>query len=188
MAVVSVGVQSQGKTVKETQSETNTRINAVTESIKALGVDNKDIQTSNYSMYPTYDYSNGTQRITGYQTNSTLEIKIRTIDKTNEVIDSATKAGANSVGGINFAVSDKTKAFSQARELAVSQAKQKASEAANTVGFRLGKIINYTESEANSRSPIPFSAMAKADSADSTQVEAGSAEIVLTVTLSYELE
>lgn len=188
MARISVGVQSAGKTVKDTQRDMNAKIQAVSSSIKGLGIDEKDIKTTNYSLYPLYDYNGNTQKITGYQANSTLSITIHDIEKTNDVVDSATHAGANTVSGLTFDLADKTQALSEAREKAVSEAKKKAQEAAKIAGFRLGKIINYTESEAHSRQPMPVMAMEKADVSQTTQIEAGSSEIQLAVTLSYQLE
>jgi len=189
IATVSVGVQAQESSVKTVQSELNKTVNAVSAAIKKAGVDGKDIQTSNYSINPMYDYSGRTQRITGYQASSNLTIKVRNIDNANGVIDAATGAGATDVGGISFDVDDKTKAQNQARELAVADAKKKAADAARIAGFSLGKIINYSENFGGV--PRPYLAASKAEGAGdtsiSTQVEPGSSEIVVTVSLGYEL-
>lgn len=152
IATVMVGVQSQGATVKAVQDNLNTAINAVSEAVKKTGVDNKDIKTSNYNVNPNYDYNNGTQRITGYQASSNLTIKVRDIEKANSVVDAATAAGANTIGGITFDVDDKTKAEDDARKLAVADAKAKAELAAKTTGFTLGKIINYRSRRATRES------------------------------------
>jgi uncharacterized protein YggE len=192
MATVNVGVQAQGTTVKAVQDELNAKINAVTASVKQIGINASDIQTTNYSLYPTYDYSSSKQRITGYQASTNITVKVKDLDKTNTVLDTATQQGANMVGGISFEVSDKTKALNEARQKAVAEAKQKAELAAQAAGFRLGKIINYSESEGGLIYPVPMSA--KAEALDSrgagvpTQVQPGSQELQLTVTLSYELE
>lgn len=190
IATVSVGVQATGTTVKEIQDNLNKNINAVSAAIKKLGIDEKDIKTSNYNMYPDYDYTSSRQKITGYQASSNLTIKVRDIEKANSVVDAATTAGANTVGGISFDVDDKTKAENDARKLAVADAKAKAGQAAQTAGFSLGKIINYQESTNNMR-PIPM--YAKADMAVGlgagapTELNTGSTDITITVTLSYEV-
>jgi uncharacterized protein YggE len=190
IAVVSAGVTAQGASVQQVQKELNTKINAVSEAVKKLGVDGKDIQTTNYSINPSYDYTNGTQKITGFQANTTLTIKIRTLDKTNSVIDTATANGANQIGGISFDVDDKTKAEDEARGKAVAEAKKKAAIAAKTAGFTLGKIINYSEGFGGY--PQPIRMYAKTDAAgtgvpETTQVEPGSGEVTIQVSLSYEL-
>lgn len=190
IAVVNVGVQANGPAVKQVQDELNRKINAVSEAVKRVGVKDADIQTSNYSIYPQYDYQTGGQRITGYQASSSLTIKVRDIDRANEVIDGATAAGANQVSGISFDVDDKTKSQNDAREEAVAEAKRKASDAARIAGFKLGNIVNYQESFGNEPRPVPM--MAKADVSGGPesvvkQVEPGSSEILVTVTLSYEI-
>jgi hypothetical protein len=189
IAVISAGVQAQGTTVKIAQDQLNKNMNAVSAAVKAAGVGSKDIQTSGYSIYPTYDYRAGGQKITGYQASSNLTIKVRAIDTTNSVIDAATAAGANQIGGISFDVDDKTKVQNEARQKAVTDAKSKAENAARIAGFYLGKIINYSEDFGNAPRPIPM--MAKADSTGTevpTQVEPGSNEITVTVTLSYQIQ
>lgn len=85
---------------------------------------------------------------------------------------------------------DKTKAQNQAREKAVSEAKRKADDAARIAGFRLGKIVNYQESFGGNVPPVPLMARAELDKevGEATQVEPGSSEIVVVVSISYELQ
>lgn len=191
IAVVNAGVQTQGATAKQAQDQLNKSINAVSEAVKKAGIDAKDIQTSNYSVYPNYDYNGGQQKIIGYHANSTLTIKVREIDRANSVLDAATANGANQVGGISFDVDDKTKAENEARTKAVAEAKKKASDAAQIAGFRLGRIINYHEGFGGGPVPMAYGTrdteMAKAQS-NPTQVEPGSQDITITVTLSYDIE
>jgi len=191
IATVNVGVQATGTTVKDVQDNLNKNINAVSAAVKKLGIDEKDIKTSNYNMYPDYDYTGPRQKILGYQASSNLTIKVRDIEKANSVVDAATVAGANTVGGISFDVDDKTKAEDEARKLAVVDAKAKAGQAAATAGFTLGKIINYQESTGGNRI---YPMYAKADSLPvtgggaPTELNTGSTDIQLTVTLSYEVK
>lgn len=190
IALLQTGVQVNGVNVKQVQNDLNTKISAVTESIKKLGIDGKDIQTSAYSIYPNYDYSNSSQRISGYQATSSLTVKVRELDKANDVIDAATANGANQVSGITFSVDDRTKAENDARELAVNEAKTKAEQAARIAGFKLGKIINYSETFGGNMNPVPLmyardAAMEKA--VTETTLEPGSSEVLVTVTLQYEI-
>lgn len=190
IAVVNVGVTAQGATVKAVQQELNTKINAVTSAIKGLGVDAKDIKNANYNINPSYDYQSGTQKITGYQANTNLIVKVRDLDKVNGVIDGATASGANEVGGISFDVDDKSKAENQAREQAVADAKKKAESAAKIAGFTLGRVINYQESFGGGVRPMPMYDKAVATmeaSGAPTQIEPGSSEVVVQVTLTYQL-
>lgn len=190
IAVTSLGVQSTGATAKLAQDDLNKNINAVSAAVKKLGVDEKDIQTTNYTVHPTYDYTNGKQRITGYQANGNLSVKIRQMEKANDVIDAGTAAGANVVSGITFDVDDKVAAQNEGRKLAVADAKAKAENAARVAGFSLGKLVNYQESFGGE--PRPVLMMAKAGGAEpsadnSTSVEPGTQDLSVSVTLSYEI-
>lgn len=188
IALVSVGTGANGSTVKVAQDQINSTINKVSEAIKKLGVDSKDIKTQSYNINPTYDFQSGSQRITGYSANTNLQIKVRQLDKVNAVIDTATQNGANQVGGVGFDVDNKTKLENEAREKAVEDAKEKAENAARIAGFKLGRIINYSENFGAFPRPIPLPAGVelKAQGAP-TQVEPGSSEITVTVILSYEI-
>lgn len=188
VATVNVGVQVDGQTVKVAQESLNARINAVSEAVKQLGISDKDIKTTNYSIYPQYDYREGAQKILGYQASANLLVKARNLDRVNDVIDAATANGANQVGGISFDVDDKEKFRDEARKKAVEDAKSNAQRASSIAGFRLGKIINYSESTGGE--PVPMLARTMegvGGGKQETQVEPGVNEIRLTITLSYEI-
>ena len=186
IAVVSAGITADGVTVKAAQDQINTVIKKVSDVIKSLGVDSKDIKTTNYSINPKIDYQSGTQRITGYTANTTLTIQVKDLDKINQVIDVSTGNGANQVNGVQFDVEDRTKAENEAREKAVSDAKKKAENAAKAAGFSLGRLINYQENTGEPPIMLQRSGALTADVAE-TQVEPGSTEITVSVTLSYEV-
>ena len=174
IAVVSAGITADGVTVKAAQDQINTVIKKVSDVIKSLGVDSKDIKTTNYSINPKIDYQSGTQRITGYTANTTLTIQVKDLDKINQV------------NGVQFDVEDRTKAENEAREKAVSDAKKKAENAAKAAGFSLGRLINYQENTGEPPIMLQRSGALTADVAE-TQVEPGSTEITVSVTLSYEV-
>lgn len=190
LAYVNVGIRTQAPNVKTAQDQINSVINKVSQALKALDIDSKDIQTTNYSINPDYDYSASSQRIKGYTATTTLEVKIRDINKINSIIDAATANGANEVSGISFEVDDKHKYENEAREVAVNDAKKKAEQTAKISGFKLGRIINYSENFGDFPGPIPFAASAdlKAQGGIPTQIEPGSSEIKVIVTLSYEIQ
>jgi len=187
-ANISAGVSATGATTKEVQDKVNQIIAKVSENVKALGVDSKDIQTSNYNVNPTYDYRDGSQKITGYSANTNLTIKVRNIDNPGKVIDAATQAGATNVNNLGFDATDKSTAENEARTLAVAAAKKKAEDAAKIAGFSLGRIVNYSESSGGS--PI-IRAMGLGGTnlaaVPETKLETGSNEVVINVTLSYEI-
>src|SRR3989344_1849077 len=179
-AIVDLGVTANLPTVKAAQSQANTVINKITDELKKLGITDKDVRTSNYSVYPQYDYQQG-NRITGYQVSANLTVTVREIDKVNQVVDVATANGANTIGGIQLTVDEKKqkKLLQQARELAVKEAKEKANSLAEAAGITLGKVVNVVEA---SPEGFPRTMMAKTD----TQIQPGSTDITSSVTLYYE--
>jgi uncharacterized protein len=188
IAVLSIGVTANGNTVTEAQNQINSKINQVSEAIKALGVDSKDIQTNSYSVNPNYDFNSGTQRITGYNATTNLSIRVKKLDNINAVIDTSTQNGANQVNGLSFDVEDRTEAENEARQKAIEDAKKKAQQAAKIAGFKLGNLVNYQENFSGN-GPIPLPARAENLAADktTTQVEPGQTDIVISVTLSFEI-
>lgn len=191
IARIQAGVIAQGASVKQAQQDINKKIKAISDAIKKLDVDAKDIQTAQYSVHPQYDYRDGKQKITGYEATTTVSIKVRDMDKANDVIDMATTNGANQIGGISFDVDDRTKVENEARAKAVGDAKKKAETAARTAGFTLGRVINYAEHTGGDMRPAPMmyakAEMAgAADQVEST-IEPGSQDIMVSVSLSYEI-
>ena len=197
-ATVRLGVVAQAATSEAAKTLLNTNINKVIESAKALGIDEKDIKTENFNIYPEYGVVRNIPEITqpddqnkisGYNANTNISIIVDDADVAGKVVDAGVAAGANQVGNIDFQVKDKDAALNQARELAVANAKKKAEDAARIAGFSLGKVINYSEGEGGGYPPIM--AMKAEDSArtsaGNTQVQPGENEIVVTVTLSYEI-
>ena len=138
--IVSLGLNLTKPTVKLAQTEVNTIINKITTDVKQLGVDQKDIKTTDYSIYPDYDYRTGSGKITGYRVSASISVRVRDLEKINSVIDTATADGANTVGGVTLTVDeDKQKELIQeAREKAVAEAKTKAESLARAAGITLG--------------------------------------------------
>lgn len=180
-ATIRVGVVAKGQTAKAAQDQMNENINKVIEAIKALGIPESDIKTQNYNVNPVYDYSEG-QKITNYSANTNITIKVKNVDLVNKIIDAATSNGANVVGGAEFENLDKTQAENEARSKAITDAKNKAQNIAKTAGFSLGRLIGYQEGFVGEPRPLT---MLAADS--KTQIEPGTNEVTVTVTLSYEV-
>lgn len=185
-AELSVGVTKTASTVASAKDQVNTAANKIIQDLKRLGVPEKNIKTTNYSINPNYDYSRGGQNITGYTVTQTLAVDITPIDIANKAIDTATADGANLVGGINFTFNDKTKKDMEdkARTEAVKMAKEKADSLAKASGIRLGKIVDVQESNGFEPRPIMMQSL-EAKSAD-TQLQPGENSITINITLSYE--
>ncbi|MEX2007680.1 MAG: SIMPL domain-containing protein [Candidatus Levyibacteriota bacterium] len=189
IAQVSLGVTQTAGTVAAAQSRLNARANSLIDTLKGLGIEEKDIKTTNYSISPNYDFTAG-QRITGYAASQNLEIKTKQTELANRVIDAATGAGANVVGGVTFTFDDETRTEleGEARKDAVGEAKRKANSLADAAGIRLGRIIDVQESFAGQ--PIPLAQLDRAVGTGSeptdTNITPGENTIEITVTLSFE--
>jgi len=182
IAKVSLGIEAQGQTLKSVQDDVNKKSKNLTDALNKLGIDDKDIKTTNYSVSPEYDYQTTPYRINGYRVSTNYEVKITDFEIVNEVLTIATDSGANVIGNISFEVNEKTKAklTQEAREEAVKLAKEKAEGLAKAAGITLGKIINVTESTGFDypRSMIEL---------EKANITPGETEISVTVTLSYSL-
>ena len=193
IAKVSVGIQETGQTLKQVQDNANKKSQSLVTALKSLEIDEKDIKTTSYNVYPQYDYTNPSSRITGYQVSINYEVTVKDIDKVNDVLSQVTNSGANLVGGVTFAISDEVKKdkLNEAREKASNEAKEKAKGLAKAAGITLGKIINVSESEGFDY-PRPMPMMEKAVDMGgiepvTAEVTPGETELAVTVTLSYEI-
>lgn len=192
IAKISVGVEEAGTSLALVEKSVNTKTQTLTDAIKKLGVDEKDIKTTYYSLYPQYDYSNSPNRITGYRISTTYEITVRDVDKINEIISSATSSGANMTGSVSFDLSDELKKekLSEAREQAVSEAREKAEGLSKAAGISLGKIINISENQTGSPIVRPMYAtdtVSLEKAGGGAAIESGQTTVEVTVSLSYEI-
>jgi uncharacterized protein len=192
IAIVSVGVTQKGLTVSQAQEKINQASKKITDAIRALGIEEKYIDTTNYSVNPEYDYADG-RRIAGYTATQDLQIKVKDVAKINKVVDTATAQGANVVGGVNFTFSDELKAKleNKARVMAVQNAKTKANSLAKTAGIKLGRLINVDESSyypVRAFDSVSMGAGAKmnAEPAAPSNITPGEGTVSITITLSYE--
>ncbi|HOU12114.1 MAG TPA: SIMPL domain-containing protein [Anaerolineae bacterium] len=158
---VQLGVEAVTDEAAPAISESTTKMQAVLAAVKALGVEDKDIQTVNYSMWVEQIYNPETGIPTGqvrYHVTNQISVRLRDLTQAGKLLESALAAGANNVGSITFGVSDSTELQKQARALAVQNARAKADELAAGLGVRVGKVRSVSEYVS---SPIPVAAYAK---------------------------
>lgn len=194
-ATISLGVTKQAAQVLDAQNQVNKTSEKIISDLKALGISEKDIKTTNYSVNPNYNpVPLGIVRpdgsANGYEVTQNLEVKIKPIENVNKAIDAATADGANLVGGVNFTFSDSLQKDleKQATQTAVDTAKENAKSLANAAGVRLGKIINVISSTNNAPPIYPLSAQAKSadETTAPTQVTPGENTVQIGVTIYYE--
>ncbi len=147
IAQIKLGVTTEGMKIQDIIKENTEKMNNILKEIKDLGgIEEKDIQTTNYNLAPRYEWTKDGQRIfKGYTLNQEIRVKIRNFEKIGQVLEKATQTGANLVGDLQFSIDDPEKVREIARKEAIEKAKAKASQVASQSGLKLGKIINIYE-------------------------------------------
>ncbi len=143
-ALVKLGVQTNGRSVKDAQAKNTTAINKISFALKAMGVEAKDISTDWYTIEPLYS-DHEDLSINGYRIRNVIEITVRDVKKTNGIISAAFQAGANQVKNVEFYTSELRKYRDQAREMAMTAATEKASALAQAAGSDTGCVISINE-------------------------------------------
>jgi uncharacterized protein len=186
--ILNLGVETRAVRVAEALKANNDAAATINKLLKARGIEARDIQTSGLSIYPQFD--NTGRKITAYQVNNSITVKVRNLATSGELIDAvATAAGdAIRINGLSFAVADTSKSAARARELAVGDARTQAEQLAKAAGVRLGALRTIRTSVENS-TPSPQGQFAQAGLAKAadTPIEAGSFEISSTVQLVYDI-
>ncbi|MCK6585460.1 MAG: SIMPL domain-containing protein [Anaerolineales bacterium] len=149
---INIGVNTQRENAAEAVSINKEQTTAVIQAIRDFGVAEKDIRTTNFSIWsnPQYDEF-GQVKGSNYSVDNTVYVTVRDIDKLGDLLDAAISAGANSIYSIQFDVEDKAEANEEARSLAVEEAKKQAQDLAEVAGLSLVEVqkISYYESGAS---------------------------------------
>lgn len=186
VARVSVGVTVTKPTVKAARNAAGTTMNAIIASLKALGIDEKDIKTSGIDLSPQYANGSST-KIVGYRMSEQLQVTVRDLDKAGDVVDTATANGATDVNGLWFEVSDPAKAMDQARADAIAQARTSAAAMASAAGVTLGPVVSVTDGSASNLQPY-FGARGSALGDMATPVQPGTQDVQANVTVIFQID
>jgi uncharacterized protein len=189
VARVYLGVTTNRSTVKAARAAAAGAMNDIIAAVKALGVADADIQTTNLSLYP--QYGNGsTPKVVGYQISEQIEITVRDLDKAGDVVDAATAKGATDVNGISFEVADPVKAQNDARAAAVAAARASAQAMSGAASVSLGTVISITDSTPPSPIFYGYGAMKAAPAPDAvaTPVQPGTQDLTATVTVVFQID
>ncbi len=194
IAEISLGIQTDKVTVATAQKENTDKMNKIIAELKGMGIEAKDIQTTNYSIYPRYDWNEGKQTLLGYTVSQSVTVKIRNLDKIGDIVDKAGSLGANQVSSLSFTIDEPEVIKQQAREKALINAKEKAEALAKVAGVKLGKLVSFTESS----SPVypvyrdyamksDVAGMGGAEALPAPTVEPGSQDVIINVMVTYEV-
>ncbi len=190
VAEIRLSVISEGKDLVVIQRENSKKVNKVIDFLKEKGIKDEDIKTEAYNLQPKYDWNKSPYQIVGYTLNQTILVKVRDLNKTGEILSEAVKNGVNQIFGPNFTIDNPEKLKSQAREMAIKKAKEKAEAIAKASGFKLLRITSFEEVEEGLIYPLYSMRAAEVKSAEASlpQIEPGSQEIKVKVILTYEIK
>jgi uncharacterized protein YggE len=209
IATFTFSVVSTKTTVTEAQTEATAKANAITAYLKSAGINEKDIQTTDYSISPQYDYQSavcpsaasysgassavycpgGRQVLKGYEVRQTTTIKVRDTAKAGDFLAQVGSKGATELSGLNFTFDDPTGVEAEAREKAITDAKEKAKLLAKQLGVSLVRVVSFNESGRSPVYPMAYglggAAMAK--DAAAPEISLGQNKLTSDVSITYEI-
>jgi uncharacterized protein YggE len=189
-AQLSAGVTTTAKTAEEALAQNATQMNGVFAALKRLGVPERKIQTSNFSIqpqYPPYNQNNtGLQHIIGYTVSNQVSVTLDDVKKLGPAIDALVAAGANQVNDVSFTIDDTKSLVTKARIEAVADATDRANTYAKAAGVSLGNIVSISDADVMVQPPMPMRARAMV-AQDKTPVAAGEESVSASVTIVWEI-
>ena len=192
IAYINIGVHTELATAGEAVSANTTQTQQVVDAIKSMGVDAKDIRTTNFSIYANTqtDPQTGAKTGTTYVVDNTVYVTVRKLDTLGDLLDASVKAGANSINSIQFDVQDKTAAIKQARDAAVKDARTQAEELASASGVTLGDLqtVSFYDSIPTPMADAYGKGGGVMQAAAAVPVSAGQLTITVTVNMVYEIK
>ncbi len=204
IASLTYEVSKESDTVAKAQTYVTEKSNDILAYLKSVGIEDRDIKTVNYSIYPRYDYDNtpcyssvcpssGKRVFAGYTVTNSVEVKIRDIAKAGDVLSELGKRSVTNLNGLNFIVENEDAVRAEARRLAIADAKEKAQVLAKDLGVRIVRISSFSESGYGYYPPVMYSkaadayGMGGAVAAPSPEIATGENKITTQVNITYEI-
>ncbi len=197
IANVSFSVINEAKEADGALQENARKVNEVIDFLKEEEIEESDIKTTSFSIYPRYEYYSDREMLppeerrvlVGYEARQIVEVKIRNIDKIGSILEGGVAAGANRVSNLSFSIDDESELKKEAREKAILEAKKEAKEIEKQLGVTLKKIVGFNED-----SSVPGiyqrSMMQEATEMDAVTpvIEPGENKIESRVKITYEVQ
>ncbi len=189
IAVTEIGLVTEKAEVASAQTENSEKMNKLISEVKKLGIKDEDIQTTQYSIYPKYDYTEGKSILSGYTVQQSVTVKIRDLTKINTVLAKVGQVGANQVSSLSFTIDDKEALRASARELALKNVQEKAAALARALGVRLVRVVSFNEDIGNvglmKGYPMYADGLGGGGAPD---IQTGSLDIKVSANVVYEIE
>ena len=189
-ALITISVETKGNDAADVKKENDKKMDAVLKLIKKANIAQQDFQTQRVSLNPNYDYE---KKKNYYLATQTVQILLKDLSKYDALMEGTVDAGINRINNVEFKTSKLLQLQSDARKLAIKDAKTKADDFVSVLGQKVGKAITISDNSAGyNPPPVLYRAMMKTESmSDSAQNETlaiGEIEIVVNVSVSFILE
>ena len=198
LALTTFSVVIEAKTVAQAISENAEKMNAIIDFVKSQGVQEEDLKTVGFNIYPRYEWQkdiscippcpSGKRALVGYEVRQSLQVKVRDLSKIGDIVEGAVNKGANQVSDLRFTIDNEDNLKAQAREQAIEEAKDKAKELSSQLEVRLVRVIDFNE---GSQMPRPYYySMEEAENVDKgggVEIETGENKISVTVNITYQI-
>jgi uncharacterized protein len=191
VAYISIGVESRAPQVNAALNDNNELAARIASTLRELGVEERDIQTSAFNVYPMQEYGPmGEMTEVVYVVSNTVLITVRNLQAMGEMLDAVVRAGANSIHSVQFDVENKELAVTEARRLAIANARQTALELADAAGVALGELVSLNVYSPGSPAPFYEGKVygGLGSSASNVPIAAGQMVLTFTADLSYEIK
>ncbi len=199
-------ITKDAKTMADSQKQVSELGNGLIDKLKAAGIEGKDIKTEGFSAYPKYETaqldmrpcsptycppSDGKQVIVGYTVSHTYSVKVRNLDNSSDIAKLLTDANVSSINGPDFTIADIDSVKNDARDKAITDAKEQAKILAKQLGVRLGEIVDFQVLDGGYY-PMPMYAKAGMMDSEATPVpapniEPGQSDIKVQVNITYRI-
>ncbi len=187
-ATMSFGVVKRDADAKKALDAASGAADRIAKTLKAQGVDAKDIQTTGVNVYPQYSEHAGKTAITGFEASINVTVNVSDLGRLGAIIAALSDAGADSMSGPSFGISEDTTWRAEAIRKAVADARKQAQEMADAAGKSLGDVVSITNSTVSVPQPFAYGARAEAmDVTGAVPIEPGRLDVTADVTVVFEL-
>jgi uncharacterized protein YggE len=189
MATLNLGVNVSDLDISQAVADSNQTIAAITDAVKGLGVEESDIQTTNFNVWPEDVYDRDTGQPTGsrrFHVDSTVQINVRQVDDVGKILEAAIQSGANNIYGLNFGIQDTHGLSAEARTAALADARSRAEQVANELGVALGQVRSVVDNSGGTVYPV-FQGAGIGGGGGEPPISQGQMTVTVNVTVSYEI-
>jgi uncharacterized protein YggE len=199
IATFSFTVSEESPVVSTAQDAMNDKMDKILDYVSKSGVEEKDVKTLSYNIYPRYEYQganyyqSGKQILAAYVVSQTIQVKVRKLEDAGALLTGIGEFGATDVSGLSFSIDDDQAVQHEARDKAIADARTQAQALAKSLGVRLGDIVSFSESSYGYPMPIYYAKDAAYGMGGATEarnqasIPSGENLVTSNVSITYEI-